>query len=135
MPASGKTTLSKKFSSIYHANLYSYDEIRKDMFFIKQSEIKMMNLVKEALLNNNNVIIDNVYITRESRMKLISELSDIQCEKVLVVVQAPIEVCIERDKNRKSHNLGETIIRNHYNRYQPPSLDEGWDDIIFIENF
>lgn len=131
IPGSGKTTLSTEFSSKHKINLYSWDEIKK--YTLRKSQL--YSLIKELLNNNEDVVVDDLYETKESRIKLISELSDIKCEKILVVVQAPLEVCIERDKIRKSHNLGERIIRQYYNRYQSPSLDEGWDDIIFIENF
>ena len=135
-PGSGKTTLSTKFSSEYNINLYQYDELnRQKSVKLGPPRPRLHSLIKESLKNNQDVIVDDLYETKESRIKLISELSDIECEKILVVIQAPLEVCIERDKNRKSHNLGERTIRQYYNRYQPPSLDEGWDDIIFIQNY
>lgn len=135
IPGSGKTTLSKKFSSEYNINLYSWDEYKQQISTkLGTTKSRFFNAIKQSLKNNEDVIVDDLYETKESRIKLISELSDIKCKKILVVIQAPIEVCIERDKIRKTHNLGERTIRRYYNKYQQPSLDEGWDEIIYIEN-
>ena len=44
----------------------------------------------------------------------------------------PVEECIRRDSYRK-HPIGERDIKYlQKRRYQPPSLNEGWDDIYFI---
>lgn len=136
IPASGKSTLSQSLSEQLNLKLYCYDEYKKETKPTdnEKAHQRIFNEIKKDLLSGQDVILDDLHLVLEWRTALLSSLKDIECKKMLIVVQTPIEVCIERDKTRKSHTLGEGVIRHLNNRYCPPSLDEGWDEIIVINN-
>ena len=132
IPGSGKTTLATQLSQEYDLALYSYDYLRNN----RRPEwgcisAYLLELVIQSLLDNQSVIVDDMYITKESRQKLLSAISDIECKKTLIVLQTPLELCIERDRTRTSHNLGKPIVCNFNKKYEPPSLEEGWDEILY----
>lgn len=132
IPASGKTTLANQLSHKYESVVYSYDELRKNRLSkCMPTRPYFTNLIRQSLINNQNVIVDDLYTTKESRHKLLSDISDIACEKILIVLQTPLETCIERDKTRTSHNLCRGVICNFNKRYEQPTLDEGWDKILY----
>lgn len=91
----------------------------------------LVNLIRESHNNGESIIVDDMYITKESRQKLLSAISDIECKKVLIVLQTPLELCVERDRIRTSHNLGKPIVYNFNKKYESPSLEEGWDEILY----
>lgn len=135
IPGSGKTYLSKQLASECNTNLFCLDEIPGSHGpHAKKIKHTMYINIQKKLRNGEDVIVDAMYITKKQRDELLRTIRDIECEKILIVVQAPIEVCVERDRTRKTHNLGDGVVRHFNKRYQPPSVHEGWDDIKFIEN-
>ena len=132
IPGSGKTTLSSHLAYEYGLTLYSYDELRNNRQF-NHIRLKsyLFSLITQSLTNNENVIVDNLYITKESRYELLSIISSIPCKKILIVLQTPLDVCVDRDANRASHILGRRAICNFSNKYEQPTLDEGWDEILY----
>ena len=132
IPGSGKTTLSNELACKYDLTLSSYDylKLNRKLEWGPLSSY-MLGLIRKSLTENKNVIIDDLYITKESRCKLLSSISDIPCKKILIALQTPLDVCIERDANRFSHNLGKRAICRFNNEYEQPSLDEGWDEILY----
>ena len=44
----------------------------------------------------------------------------------------PFEECISRNAQRQEHRLPNFVIYHLNQEYQPPSLEEGWDDIQYI---
>jgi tRNA uridine 5-carbamoylmethylation protein Kti12 len=132
IPGSGKTTLAKELSQKYNLILYSYDELRANRR-VEWGKLStyILGLIRQSLTSNQSVIVDDLYITKESRTKLLTSISDIRCKKVLISMQTTLDACIERDADRLSHNLGRTTICNYNKKYEQPSLDEGWDEILY----
>lgn len=132
IPGSGKTTLAQEFSRELDSTLYSYDDLKANRRLEwGRLSTYILGLIRQSLENNQDIIIDDLYITKESRLQLLSGISDIPCKKILIALQTPLDVCIERDRLRKSHNLGRITINNFNKKYEPPSLDEGWDEIVY----
>lgn len=132
IPGSGKTTLAKKLSQEYNLTLYSYDELKANRRLEwGRLSTYILGLVRQSLTANQNVIIDNLYITKESRCKLLSDISDIPCKKILIALQTPLEECKARDKSRASHYLGARTIDRFNDEYESPTIDEGWDEIVY----
>ena len=133
IPGSGKTTLSNELACQYKVIAYSCDDLRKHRP-LKCGPFKpyIFGLVRQSLLDGQSVVVDDLYITEDSRYELLSAISDIPCKKILIVLQTPLEVCIDRDRTRTSHNLGQRAISHFYNKYQLPSMDEGWDEILYF---
>lgn len=125
LPASGKTTLSEQLATEHEAKLFHYDDYRGNKKHELHAQIK-----KE--LTSNNVVLDGLFLVKAWREELLEILKEIECEKILVKLEASMEECIERNKERK-RPLNEAVIRHLNKRYQEPTLDEGWNDIQYIK--
>lgn len=109
LPNAGKTTYSEQFKNVCHTdklNPHKWEGITK--------------LAKEEM------VLDGLFTTRKSRIKLLS-LFDWK-KKTLIWIDTPYEVCLERS------SVGRHIeaVINNYNRFEPPTYEEGWDEIIRI---
>lgn len=134
-PGSGKTTLSQQLASEYNAKLYHYDEFKKGSKpqNTKETHQRLYNQIKQDILQGNNVILDDLHTRLEWREPLLSTLKDIPCKKILIVMTTPLEECVRRNAERQGQaRLSDFVIYHLNSRYQPPSLEEGWDDIQYI---
>ena len=123
----GKTTLSKVLTNEYQAIRLSFDE----MECFKYSEL-LPHIIK-SIRENKNVVVDALF-SRTSQRKLILEATKgIDCKRILIYMNTPLGECIRRNVQRPNP-LPEFMIRDIYNSVEFPTLDEGWDEIIVINN-
>jgi len=122
----GKTTIAKKLAEKLHAQYLSIDEIvdakdfRKtkasDGFISEESFVRanerIIPKVKEYLDEGTPVIIDGNFYRKNALLDLLKRL---KYEHYVFTLQAPLEVCIERDKKRKKP-LGKDAARVVYNK-------------------
>ena len=127
-PASGKTTLSKEIASKQNMLRFSFDE--EHCFQHKE----LAPLVVEALRNGRSVVVDAVYAERRHRIELLSAVADIPCQKTLIFMATPIDECVRRNAQR-INPLPEFMVRDVYNSFEPPNLDEGWDEIREVKPY
>lgn len=121
-PGSGKTTLSKQITEKQNTNRLSFDEMR----CLQHKELIQPTL---KALQSNNVVVDSVF-SRISQRKLILEATkNIDCKRILIYMTTPLEECVRRNAQRPN-SLPEFMIRDIYNSFEIPTLDEGWDEII-----
>lgn len=135
LPASGKTTLSTQLANEHNAKLYHYDEFKKGCKpqESKQTHQRLYNQIKQDLLQGNDVVLDDLHLALEWRKSLLSALQDIPCKKILIVMITPLEECVRRNAQRQGQaRLPDFVIYHLNQRYQPPSLEEGWDDIQYV---
>lgn len=132
-PGSGKTTLSHKLAEEYKAILCCYDEIPKANCIKKHMEIYNETCYKIAndLRKGNSVIFDAVNISFSSRKILLDIVKYVKCNKIIYVMTTPLEECLYRNENRKNR-LPPMIVKDLYRLFTPPTLQEGWDDILLI---
>lgn len=134
IPASGKSTIAKILMA---DKLYSFDELVKDYKgqniskYHKQVEIQMFKDIQLCLKNNNSVICDHLLITKEKRLELLSYIPE-GCKKICVVLNTPLEECLRRNAIREII-LPDFVITQSVEIYEPPSIDEGWDEIIYVK--
>lgn len=133
LPASGKTTLSFQLATEHDAKLYHYDEFKRDSKpqENKQTHQRLYNQIKQDLLQGYDVVLDDLHTRLEWRQDLLSALQDIPCKKILVVMTTPLEECVRRNSERQNGRLPDFVIYHLNSRYQPPSLEEGWDEILY----
>lgn len=135
VPASGKTTKGTQLSKKNGAKLYSYDVVRRESKLKSFDDIckVIYQKIHNDLMNGLNVVYDAPHTKLKHRKDILEAISDISCKKVLIVMNTPIEECIRRNACRdNSVCLPEPIIYDFYNTFEYPTLDEGWDEIIYI---
>ena len=89
----------------------------------------MLNNIAEDI-KKSNVVVDNLNVKVESREEILKAIEGIECKKVLVVVRASLEECLERNRKR-NRQIPDQIVRFIYRDFQEPTLEEGWDEIIY----
>lgn len=122
-PASGKSTLSRQMAEQYNAERISFDE----RHYMRHNE--MIQPIVEALTNGKSVVADSVFTYVKQRKMIIDAVKDISCRKVLVYMTTPLDECLRRNANRKNH-LPDFVVESFFQTIEPPTLDEGWDEII-----
>lgn len=134
LPASGKTILSQQLAVEHDAKLYHYDEFKKGSKpqESKQTHQRLYKQITQDLLQGNSVVLDDLHTRLEWRESLLSAIQDIPCKKKLIVMTTPLEECVRRNSQRQKGRLPDFVIYHLSSRYQPPSLEEGWDDIQYV---
>lgn len=141
LPGSGKSQFAKELKEGLHKTTVhlSSDAIRGELFGDENSQednarvfYEMKKRALEALNENKNVIYDATNMTRKSR-QIISELPA-YVQKECMIIYAPIEICVERDKNRE-RTVGRAVIDRMVKSFQPPFYDEGFDSIGIDYNY
>lgn len=129
---SGKTTLSKRIAINYDAALYCYDALPKG-HWNNDAHPSMYERILQDLKEGKTVVCDDLNTTKERRQALLDALCDVECKKVLHVMQTPLDVCLERNRQRDSNagKLPDWALLRCHDKYDPPSIDEGWDEIIY----
>ena len=145
LPGSGKSTLCNKLCSLEKdKNVYlSSDELREKLLgdINNQSEnhtvFEVMNkMAIESLKANKNVYYDATNISSKRRRALLQTIKKYTNNCICLVLATPLEICLERNKNR-NRVVPESVISNMYLNFEFPGYFEGWDliEIIRKDNF
>ena len=131
LPGSGKST----FTELFMTNGMNVKVINQDIMGRKISEQSLLKFIKES----NITILDRVNYTKEDRKSWLDNtlLSSKQC--LCVYLSTPKFVCIQRTKNRENHPTikkggGERIINDIDSKFEIPTKDEGFSDVINLED-
>lgn len=130
IPGSGKTTLSKQLKLEYNAILYCYDKFPR-AHWDKESREKMHVLMANDMRCGKSVVCDDLNITKSDRISIIKALRGINCQKILHVMTTPPDLCVERIREREQWKVPACVVLHCLNYYEVPSLDEGWDEIVY----
>lgn len=142
IPGSGKSTFAKTY--YYDATYISRDEIRysivteNERYFSKEDEVFniFVNKINTALRESVDVIADATHLNPRSRAKLFSHLNiDKTCTQVVaIVMRTPLNVCIERNENRKGTRtyVPPTVIKRMYHSFKMPTTEEYYSMIDYI---
>lgn len=122
VPGSGKTTRSKQMAKELGLIRFSFDEMR--CFRLAE----FMRPAVEAMQDGKSVILDSTNLRVNVRAKILQAVADIPCKKVVVYMNTPLEECILRNANRACR-LQDFVIESAHRSLQPPTLDEGWDEV------
>lgn len=109
IPNAGKTTYSSRFDNALHL-----DEIG--------ATDKVIGKMKQI---DGDVVVEGYFGSAESRRKVRSAYGG---EARCVFIDISVEESIKREKR----NRHEAILRNASRFFEPPTIDEGWDEIIII---
>ena len=142
-PASGKSTKAEDLARRGYSILSS-DEIREKSFGggfpANEKERSRLNtaifnfIKKEAknlLEEGKMVVIDATNLNRKKRIKLLSYLDGVICQKKAILFITSPAVCRDRNANRP---LGKRVPDEDMDRlmrgFEAPVIGEGWDEII-----
>lgn len=117
VPNAGKTTHSKKVSPSYHSEDFFQGNFEEQ--FVKCNEF--LSTLEE------DFYVEGVYNTVDLRKALLEACKD-QPYKRCIYREISLESCLKRE-NRHRHPF---VLRQAYSILEPPTLDEGWDEIITI---
>lgn len=131
VPGSGKSTLAAELTETYKAKLYSYDDIIYNSKK-KPEDVRayILSSIKEDLQEGFNVVMDDSNILIKLRTEVLAAINECESKKILIVMDTPLDICLLRNANRKKR-LPDWVIYHMYRKYQVPTLDEGWDEILY----
>lgn len=129
---SGKTTFAKELSAKNNIILYNYDVIAKTNWRPKLIHF-ICEQIKQDLCANKSAVYDDMNLIIKNRELLLSYFKDINCKKIIHVMNTPLEICLQRHHKRAAGHacLPDCYIELCSKKYEPPTLDEGWDEIIY----
>lgn len=134
IPGAGKSTYAKELTKTSNAFWLSSDSIREMLYGDENCQdnpgkvFEVMHEYTLSLLDRGySVIYDATNITRKSRFAILSKLPK-HVKKKCIIVWAPIDICIERDKARE-RTVGKEVIDKMLRRFEAPFYDEGFDQI------
>ena len=137
IPGSGKTTYANK-NKKENEVILSSDIIRQELFGNESSQENnqlvfdtLYARARQLLKEGKDVIIDATNINAYYRHQTLKNFEDLNIERVAIVFDTPIQTCIKRDQKRK-RTVGKAVIDKMISRYQAPSKDEGFDNIVII---
>lgn len=134
---SGKSTIASKIKeSIPHSIIVSTDAIREEKWGNAGDQREPQVIFRIAYSNTEqylkegyNVIFDSTALKSKYRKNL-REIAN--GHKIFAVfVNTPMDQCIENDKGR-DRVVGEAEIRAQFGRLVKPTVDEGFDAILVV---
>lgn len=141
IPASGKSTTAHFLQqSIGNAPIVSMDDIREELFCTRKYQ-KQGGLVyglsvgkTVRLLQERDVVIyDATNRTRKARKEIVKYIQQrVKCIVYCVYVATPLDIAIERNKNREEDiQVPEAVIHRMFNTLEPPTEEEKYFEKIF----
>lgn len=120
LPNAGKTTFSKKFNSVTH-----YDDYKG------RTNAECYKLCNRAAARSEDdlLVVEGVYYSADQRKELLRHVQD-RLVKICIWLDTPPEECLKRENRGRPH----LMIETHVQKFEPPTLDEGWDLIIIVRN-
>ena len=116
IPNAGKTTYSQKFENVIHL-----DDVQCEK---GQSHImKVCSIVKNT---NDDVCVEGIFLVSHQRKNLVRAAGD--RHKKCIWLDTSLDECL----NRENRGRNSCIIKNSCELFEPPTYDEGWDEIEII---
>ncbi len=114
IPNAGKTTYSSRYQNVVHTD---------DVLPVNRSYTAA---ICEIVQRYEDVCVEGILCTARERRAIGASYN--HGRKVCIWLDIPLDVCIARE----NRNRGEIIIKNCYALFEPPTIAEGWDEIIII---
>lgn len=139
---SGKSTWANNYAkNNINTLILSTDEIRQNLFHTQYPNRESEKIIRkticdrarEAASQNINVIIDSAVVKNKSIMRWYRQLNSYFKIKELVVIDTPLEKCLQQNRQRERH-VPEDVIREMYSFKEPLSKEiiDSFDNIIII---
>ena len=115
IPNAGKTTYSKRYTNVVH-----FDSV---LGTNKQMREKVVEMVR----NDPHLVVEGVYDKAIDRKNLV-EVANTPSK--CIWLDTSMDICLKRE--RAYRKRPEDLVVLAHNAFEPPTLDEGWDEIIII---
>lgn len=115
VPNAGKTTYSQQYKDAVH-----YDSLNMTT---RQRYIYLNRLARRG-----DAVFDGVFGEGFRRKELVKSCPRGE-KKICVWLNTPLEVCLARENRDRSPE----VVLFHWQAFEPPTMDEGWDRIEVIE--
>lgn len=135
IPGSGKTILSRELAEKHKAVVCSYDDMPNANTRASMDGSVMrawFDTIHDTLKSGKSVVCDGLNLTVEERKKLLSLAENMECRKVLYAFSVPVEICKERNRQRRSR-LPDFVLDSFTRKLEVPTMDEGWDEIVHVK--
>lgn len=143
LPASGKSTLSEKYSKELNYYWLSSDKIRselRDTFNNKELNYRTFKKMNELTLiylkSGNSVIYDATNLNHKDRRNILKAIIPIKDEYNIylkaIFLDTPYEECVRRNNSREAR-VPNKFMEMYKNKLQVPDLSEGFDSIEIIK--
>jgi predicted kinase len=147
IPGAGKSTWARTHMDKISDDVkyVSRDEIRfsivkeDEEYFSHENEVfnKFIEEIRDGLRNHKDTIADATHLSKASRNKLLNNigLSLKNCKINIIVINTPLEIALERNEERKGTRsyVPRGAIRRMKSQYEIPSIEEGFDKVIFYD--
>ncbi len=137
-PGSGKSYEAERIARLEDAVIVSSDAIRGELYgdeSCQNNPKRVFELVdkrvREALESGKNVIMDATNITGRHRARWVTKMKTDGIKMIAVVMETPLDLCLERQNLRDRKVPEDVICRMHWN-LQGPTKEEGWDEIRLV---
>ena len=117
LPNAGKTTYSARYENVIHLD-----------DFPQVGDGGKYDRCNRQAAARENAVVEGVYNTCELRAKLLDVCKQ-HDRKVCVWLDTPAEIC----KQRENRGRPTAIVDVQEKMFQPPTLDEGWDEIVVVK--
>ena len=144
----GKSSWIQKQIAIHGGNWISRDLLRlslveeNESYFSHEDQVlrefyKEINNKLSSDYFHSDVYVDATHLTPKARRELFRNINLKNAAEVIgVSFEIPTDVAVERNKNRVGRaDVPMTVIRDMNKRFIAPSLYEGYDTIIHINEF
>ncbi len=136
IPGSGKSTYAMKLQN-EGAVRVSLDDIRNKLFEETGSKTESkvfsegLKQMKKALDEGKDIVCDSTNVTPEKRKSYFKVAKQYDAKIVAVFVNTDKKECLERNSKREGNaKVPAVAIHTSAKRLTPPTLDEGFDEII-----
>ena len=138
LPGCGKSTYASENLAI-DCEIFSSDKIRFELFGDENNQSDnnlvfstLFERARNALKNGKNVVIDATNVDINERAQALKHFVNFSVQRIAIVLDVPMEICIERDKKR-TRTVGANVIKKFATRFVMPTKTEGFDEIIVVK--
>lgn len=117
IPNAGKTSYSRQFKNVIHLDDFFGGKYKKCI---------------ASATKTDNVCVEGVFHQRDQRMNLLKAIKDRDEKNICIWLDTSLEECLRREQGGRQRP--KMIVQNLFNSFEPPSYDEGWNEIWIIKD-
>lgn len=139
LPASGKSTLARRFAEDKDTIILSSDILREELYGDVNDQSHNTEIFEEMnkrttqhINEGGTVVYDATNLNRKRRVHLINQIAKNADEKIAYFLNVHYVAAIQRDEKRE-RTVGHEVIKKMYKNVQIPLKGEGWDEIHYTQ--